>query len=262
MTFICLSIIGNIYAGDISADKIMENSHHRVLYQGNSSKAFMKMSIIDAKGNKRKRQFYSMRLDKPSDEAKSDRGVGDQYFYIFFKRPGDIKKTSFLVHKNSHKDDDRWLYLPALDLVKRIASGDKRTSFVGSNFFYEDISGRSLYDDTHEIVSEDETYYVLKSTPKKNDVEFTYYKTWVHKESFIPVNVKYYDAKDEVYRYFENQKVEMIQGFATVTKGVMHDVKRGEKSIIEASKIVYDNGVPERVFTERYLRNPPKKYFK
>lgn len=260
---IYLGVTGNASAQDLSAKEIMEKTHHRILYQGDSKKSSMKMTIIDKKGNKRKRQFYSLRLDKDSKEKKLDRGTGEQFFYIYFKRPGDIKKTAFLVHKHSTKDDDRWLYLPALDLVKRIASGDKRTSFVGSNFFYEDISGRSLYDDTHKIDSQDKTYYVLKSTPKvKDDVEFSYYKTWVHKKSFIPVSIKYFNKQGEMYRYFENLKVEMIDNIQTVTKGVMYDVKRGEKTMIESSKIVYNQGMTESIFTERYLRNPPKKYFK
>lgn len=257
-----LILSSNTSAKGLSAEQVMEKAHHRVLYQGNSQKSSMKMTIIDSKGNERKRKFYSLRLDKASDEQSNDRGLGSQLFYIYFKRPGDIKKTAFLVHKNFEKEDDRWMYLPALDLVKRIASGDKRTSFVGSNFFYEDISGRSLFDDTHELVSEDKNYFLLKSTPKNDDVEFSYYKTWVHKKSFIPVSIEYYDTQGEKYRHFENKKVEKIDGILTMTKGVMHDLKRGEKTIVEASKLVYNEELPESIFTERYLRNPPSKYFR
>ena len=72
-----------------------------------------------------------------------------------------------MVWKHLDKDDDRWLYLPALDVQKRIAATDKRTSFVGSHFFYEDVSGRRLSDDRHELVEVTDTYYVMKNTPKE-----------------------------------------------------------------------------------------------
>jgi hypothetical protein len=56
---------------------------------------------------------------------------GDQDYVVLFSRPADVRNTVFLVKKHVASDDDRWLYLPGLDLVRRIAAGDKRTSFVG-----------------------------------------------------------------------------------------------------------------------------------
>ena len=246
-----------------TAETIMEQAHHVMLYQGEMKRASVRMTITDANGNERKRQFYSLRLDKPSPEQREDRGTGGQYFYLYFRRPGDIKRTAFLVHKHPDKDDDRWLYLPDLDLVKRIAAGDKRTSFVGSTFFYEDISGRSLDEDRHELVSEDDTYFVIKSTPlEPDDVEFAYYKTWIHKTTFIPVQIEYFDDQGEKYRLCENKQVDTIEGKPTVVRGVMHDLRRGESTLIESSRVTYDLDLPEGVFTERYLRNPPTSYFR
>jgi hypothetical protein len=246
----------------LTAEEIMERSHHRVLYQGDSKRARVEMTITDANGNERRRQFYSLRLDKDSPEKAADRGRGEQFYYIYFRRPGDIKKTVFLVHKHPDGDDDRWLYLPGLDLVKRIAAGDKRTSFVGSNLFYEDVSGRDLYADSHQLESADDTYFVLKSTPKDpGEVEFSYYRTWIHKASFIPVRIEYFDKNGEKYRECENQKVEQINGKPTVVKGLMRDLKRGEQTLVESSRVEYDADLPEEIFSERYLRNAPDGYF-
>lgn len=247
----------------MTPEQIMEKSHHKILYQGDMKRASVKMKIIDANGNVRKRQFYTLRLDKNSPEKKADRGIGEQYYYIYFRRPGDIKKTAFLVHKKQGGADDRWLYLPGLDLIKRIAAGDKRTSFVGSTLFYEDVSGRDINADTHEITSEDDTYFVIKSTPKKpDDVEFNYYQSWVHKLSFMPVRIEYFDKNNEKYRVGENQKVETIEGRQTVTKGQVTDLKRNEKTVVEWSKVTYEFSATEDIFSERYLRNPPLEYFK
>jgi hypothetical protein len=84
---------------------------------------------------------------------------------------------SYIVWKHLGRDDDRWLYLPALDLVRRVASSDKRSSFAGTNFLYEDISGRSAELDKHELLSSEGDLYILKNTPKDTDqVEFSYYR--------------------------------------------------------------------------------------
>ena len=107
-----------------------------------------------------------------------------------------------------------------------------------------------------------ETYHVLKSTPKEpGEVEFSYYRTWIHKASFIPVRIEYHDKNDEKYRYCENLEVQQIDGKPTVVKGLMQDIKRGEETLVESSRVEYDVDLPEEIFSERYLRNPPDQYF-
>ena len=165
-----------------------------------------------------------------------------------------------MVHKHVDKDDDRWIYLPALDVQKRIAATDKRTSFVGSHFFYEDVSGRGLEDDEHELVEVTKSYYVLKNTPKDPDlVEFDSYTMWIHKGTFIPVEVKF-ESGGQVYRTAKVLAVKEIQGHMTVTKSQMTDLRTGGSTTMEYRSVEYDVGLTEDVFTERYLRTPPMKY--
>lgn len=263
MIFFLLASSASSANTEPDADEIMEKAHHMTLYQGDGMRMRTKMVTVDKNGNKRKRQFIGLRLDKSSDAQAADRGYGEQLYYIYFRRPGDIKDTAFLVHKKPGGDDDRWMYLPALDLVKRISAGDKRTSFVGSTFFYEDISGRHLEADTHAIIETSSDYYVLKSVPKvAGDVEFSYYKTWVHRGSFIPVRVEYYDKAAMKYRFFENLKVENIEGKNTVVKGRMTNLITGEITEVASSKVTYGDNLSEDIFSERSLRNPPAVLFK
>ena len=46
---------------------------------------------------------------------------------MFFLQPADVKDTAFLTtdYDDPKKDDDQWLYLPALRKTKRIATTDK-----------------------------------------------------------------------------------------------------------------------------------------
>lgn len=149
--------------------------------------------------------------------------------------------------------------MPGLNLVKRIAASDKRTSFVGSDFFYEDVSGRGTDVDVHELVETTESYYVLKNTPKDSkSVEFASYKIWIHKTSFIPVKGEYYDAKGDKIREMKALEVQQVQNFPTVTKSMISDLRTGSATTISYTKVEYDIDLTEEIFTERYLRNPPR----
>lgn len=245
-----------------SVEKIVEKSNHVAYYQGKDGRAQVSMTITDEQGRERNRQFTILRMDA-EQEIDSATQSGEQYYYVFFHRPADVNKTVFMVWKHIEEDDDRWLYLPALDLVKRIAASDERTSFVGSHFFYEDVSGRGIEEDVHELVETTDNYYVLKNTPRNPDlVEFKYFKMWIHKDTFIPVKTEYYDQNDEMYREYKVLKVEDIQGFQTVTRASMEDTKMGGKTLMEYGEVTYNVGLPRDIFTERYLRNPPRQYLR
>jgi hypothetical protein len=168
---------------------------------------------------------------------------------------------TYMVHKyvDPQKDDDRWLYLPALSLTKRIAAGDKRTSFVGSDFLYEDVSGRSLTEDTHELIETTDKFFVVKNVPKQPDsVEFSYYNVSIDRKNFVPMKMEFYDKEDKLYRTIESVKVETIQELPTVVKSVVTNLQTGSKTEMEFSNVQYNIDLGD-IFTERYLQRPPRE---
>ncbi len=260
---------------NMTADQIVDKANFTAYYQGADGRAKVQMNIVDSQGRTRQRDLTILRWDQPdpkkvskasdnkADSKSKEQFTGEQKFYVFFHKPADVDKMAFLVWKHLDKDDDRWLYLPKLDLVKRIAGGEKRTSFVGSNFFYEDISGRNTTYDTHELAETSDNYFVLKSTPKDpKSVDFIYYKTWIHRKTFLVIKTEYYDSDDKPYRRYEAKAVEKIQDFWTVTKSRMTDLRANSYTDAVYSSVKYDVGIPESIFTERYLRQPPLEYLK
>ena len=158
------------------------------------------------------------------------------------------------------KEGSRWMWLPALNLKRSIAPGDKRTSFVGSDFVYEDVFDRSLKEDTHELIETTDTQYVVKNTPTKpGDVEFSYYIVQIDKETFLPRKAEYFARNGKLYRTVEATKVETIQGFPTVTESVVKDLNTGGSTVSRFSNIEYNIGFKENIFTERFLRRPPRE---
>lgn len=246
----------------LNADEIVRKANHAALYMGLDSKGKVKMVIQDKQGRKRERELNMLRKDVGD-------GDGDQKYFVYFQAPADVRKMIFMVHKHAEpgKEDDRWLYMPSLDLVKRIAGGDKRTSFAGSDFLYEDISGRNAQADVHELIETTDRYYVVRNTPKNpDDVEFGHYDAYVDKTTFLPMKMEYFRKDGRPYRVIKSTKVKAIEAeedgkkvvYPTVTESVAEDMESGSKTVMTFSKIRYNIGIKDAFFSERYLRRPPR----
>ncbi len=267
MVAVLMTCAGSAFAagspGGVSVDEIVRKANHMALYQGEDGRGRVEMVITDRQGRTRKRVFAMLR----KDDGEGDR---DQRYYVLFHEPADVRRTVFMVHKHAApgKDDDRWLYLPGLDLVKRIASSDKRTSFVGSDFLYEDISGRSVTEDRHELLRTTDRHYVVKNVPKQpHTVEFAYYLAYVDRKSFMPVKMEFFKKADRLYRVIEVERLENVAarekgravGYPTVMKTVAQDLDTGSRTEMVFSAVGYNSGLKDDLFSERYLRKPPRE---
>lgn len=253
VTMTVLMIAGLAQGAELTADEIVEKANQASYYAGQDGRADVTMTIHDAGGGKRVREFRILRKNT---------GDGNQKFYVYFQAPADVRKMAYLVWKKTGEgqDDDRWMWMPALNLVRRIAPGDKRTSFVGSDFVYEDVSGRNTRADTHELIETTETQYVLRNVPTDTgSVEFSEYTVWIDKDTFLPRKAEYKDKQGKRYRTFEATRVETVDGHPTVMESVVSDLASGSRTVNAFSKVEYDLGLKEQIFSERFLRRPPRE---
>ncbi len=238
------------------AVEIMKRSHLAYYYAGDDGVADVVMTLVDKKGKERNREFTMLRLDLEDG--------GDQMYYTYFRKPSDVSRLTFMVHKTPDGNDMRWIYVPSVDLVRPISADDKNSSFVGSDFSYEDVSGRHWNEDDHSLIGESELdgrpVFVVESVPKEGYKGFARKVSYIAKDSYMPLKEEYFDKKDNMVRVFTAGKVEEIDGILTVTERSMEDLKKGSRTKVEFTKISYNIGVEEDVFTERYLKNPPRKY--
>jgi len=241
----------------LSAEEIMKRSQSAFLYQGKDFKARVMIKLISKGGHERLRELTMLR--KNYGEA-----GGNQKYFIYFFQPADVKGMTFMVYKYPARDDDRWFFVPAINMVRRIAAQDKRSSFVGSDFTYEDVSGRDIEEDNHTIIKEERLgnrdCYVIKSTPKAGDMDYTYKLSWIDKENFLPLKEEYYDRKGELYKVFSADEIKEIKGFPTVTKRTMENLQSGHRTEVQFTKVDYNIGIEDILFTERFLKQPPRKW--
>lgn len=248
---------------DPSIETIIARSNHAALYQGTDCQGTTTMTITDSQGRTRKRQFNMLRKNGDAVDK-------EQKYFVYFVEPSDVRKMVFMVHKHvgEGNDDDRWLYMPSLDLVKRIAASDKRTSFVGSDFLYEDISGRSPEEDRHELQKTTDQFYVVKNIPQKPDaVEFAFSVAKIDKTTFLPMRIDYFKTEGKPYRTITVLDVAPVEAtkngkpvtYPTVVRSVARDLESGSKTEMVFTKTRYNAGLADDLFTERYLRRAPKE---
>ena len=170
-----------------------------------------------------------------------------------------------MVWKHPQRDDERWLFIPAIKLVRRIAANDKRSSFVGSDFTYEDVSGREVEEDTHTLLREetlnDRPVFVIRSVPKdESSGDFSSRLAWIDKENFVLWREEYYDKRNELYKVFTADEVKQVEDQWTAVRRTMKNVQNGHRTEVTLSEVDYNVGLEDNLFSERYLSNPPARW--
>jgi outer membrane lipoprotein-sorting protein len=91
--------------------------------------------------------------------------------------------------------------------------------------------------------------------------------SWVDKTTFLPLKEEYYDLQKELVRMFSADKIEEVtigegeerKTVPTVTRRTMKNIKTGHRTEVTFTSVSYNIGLGDNIFTERYLRRPPKE---
>ena len=215
---------------------------------GKDSKATAQMLLIDKNGGKRFRTFITISKDY-GEVSKS---------FIRFTAPADINGTSFLTWENTDRDNDQFLYLPALNRVRRIVSSQKSSQFVNTDYTYEDMERRKPDLDQHAIVGEEKLLgrdcWLLESIPKElKGSQYGKRKAWVPKDILVPIKIEYFDQKDQPVKVFSASALKQVDGIWVIVESQMEDLKKEHKTLLKTEDIKFNRGVADTVFTEAYM---------
>ncbi len=238
----------------ITADEIAKQVDERD--DGDKSVSTMEMILIDKHGNKRVRKMKNYSMDKGRDT----------HSVIFFLSPADVRNTAFLTYDyhDSNKDDDQWLYLPALKKTKRIASSDKSSSFMGSDFTYSDMTSRDIDDYNYRIAKETSVrghkVWVMESIPKtqKTIDETGYIKSYmfVRQDNFVVVRALHILNEQGRKKYLDVKKLEKIDGIWVATEIEMKTTKDKStlhRTILKLDDVKFNQDLDDTFFTVRRI---------
>jgi outer membrane lipoprotein-sorting protein len=236
---------------NIDAHQVAVNVDERE--DGNDMTATLEMTLTNKRGQQRTRKVINYRKDYDKDNKS----------VLFFLEPADVKGTGFLSwnYDDESKDDEQWLYLPALKKVRRISSSDKADSFMGTDFTYSDMGDYNIDDYTYkhldpEVIAGIECYHIER-LPKDKDVvnETGYGRTeiWVRPDNWVMVKAVFFDKNLKLLKEFTASDIEQIDGIWTIKTMKMDNKQTGHHTIFQFTDIKYNSGLDDDIFSQRQL---------
>ncbi|AYQ57276.1 Outer membrane lipoprotein-sorting protein [Bathymodiolus thermophilus thioautotrophic gill symbiont] len=228
---------------------------------GSSVVSTLQMILIDKHKKQRIRQMRTF---------SKDINKNTEYKSVFFLTPSDVKNTAFLTfdYSGNDKDDDQWMYLPALKKTKRIPASDKDGAFMGSDFSYADMTDKNLDDYHFKLLKEGvikrkngkNPVWIIQSLPKNQAVidETGYTKSilYIRKDNFMLARAKFYLKKANRVKYMDVRKMEKIDGIWVATQTTM-TTKYGKqtlhKTILSNRDIKINVAIDDEMFSVRKI---------
>lgn len=225
---------------------------------GKDGRSTMRMRLFDRQGRVRERGLSILSLKGgPGRPVPGDRSL------TRFTYPNDIDGTGFLVWEDPDGDDQRFLYLPSLGRVRRIAGNETQDSFVGSDFTYEDIGGREFNDYTYTLLDANAAWtapdgtvhpaYRLESRSTDSNPRFPRVESLIRKDNFVVVHAEIHNKRDELQKTFDVRRIDRVDGIWTVLEMVMSDSLQRTRTELVVEKAEYNVGLTESDFSRRQL---------
>jgi outer membrane lipoprotein-sorting protein len=186
-------------------------------------------------------------------------GPNGSRMIIVFQRPANVAGTRFLTMDNASGGEDRWIFLPSLGKIRRIAASEGGGNFMGTDFSYDDISSmdRDIDLDAHTVLREEaldgKACYVIQSVPKDPDYQYSKIITWVDKARSLIYKNEMYNRRGELIKVMEVLGYKDVQGRPTAMQTKVSTLASGTSTTIYMDIVKYDDPIPEGVFTTAYL---------
>ena len=238
----------------LTARQIADKSYEATRLAG--SEATATMTIIDSKGRERVRKIAQ--VSKLYDNGDTEKKL------VRFLAPADVKGTGLLSFDYENKDDDMWLYMPALRKTRRIVSTEKSKSFMGSEFSYSDMTPPSLDDFEFNLLGEEEFNDVLcwniEMIPIDEDIAdengFSKKISWIGKDNFVIRKSVYYDLDEEYHKELIIHEIREMDPTNHKYRPIhleMENHQNGRRSILHIDQIIFNPNIKDEYFTMRYL---------
>jgi outer membrane lipoprotein-sorting protein len=244
-----LAAAGVLTAQDaVNAASIVDRSRNRI--EASTIQTQSRMVITSKSGSVTERVM---------DQYSKDDASGNNRSMLFFRSPASIAGTRFLTMENAGKDDDRWIFLPSTGKRRRIASSEGSSSFVSTDFSYDDVSSqdRNADLDNHRLLREekfrDADCYVIESTPKDPGYQYSKMIHYIDKGNFVNYKIELYDRRGNQVKLLEILDLKDVQGRLTPMATKMTTLAAGTSTTINVNIIRYDENIPEGVFTTAFL---------
>ena len=239
---------------ELTAEQIVDRSYDATRLKGTEGASTM--TIIDGKGRERVRKITS--VTKLYDNGETEKRL------IRFLSPADVKGTGLLTFDYDKKDDDLWLYMPALRKTRRIISSEKAKNFMGSEFTYADMTPPNLEDFNYKKLGEETVEatpcWKIEVVPRDDDIAdengFSKRIVFIGKKDFVIRKAIYRDLDGSLHKELNVREIKEVDTESHKYRPIhmiMVNLQNDRKSILKVDKIQFTPDTKDEYFTTRYL---------
>jgi len=239
--------VGTVLAADpATGEQIVREADRRQqtrteFYEG-------KLTVVGASGKVREKEWRYWRLGH-GGEAKT---------IIQFTTPAEVAGVGLLTYAHAKRDDEQWMWTPAIQRERRIAPQEKSTRFLGTDFTYEDLSERVIEDWTYELLGtepcgEGDCWKIESIPASKGKSQYTKTRLWFRRSDYALMRMEM-EIDGQVRRTMVLSGQRVIGGVVTAHEIAIADVAKGTRTELAVSDVAYDLSLDESLFTLRGLR--------
>jgi outer membrane lipoprotein-sorting protein len=247
---LCVCALPEISAGaSTDARAVMES-----VYKQDSSRDMTlraNLEIFDKDGRGQKKKFVLKRIG----------GLGQSKTLVRFTDPAEIRGVELLSVVQKGAPDQQWLYTPAIQRVRSIATRERSEPFASSDFTYEDIAERVLDDFTYKTLSEGEAIqghktYKIEATPltaEKSQYKFVYF--WIGQDMPVILAAEMYDQGGKKIKEFHASGLKKVNGTWGARHLEMSSLLQNTRTVLTIDDAQFNTGLDDKLFTAEALAN-------
>ncbi len=214
------------------------------------------MELISKRGKVRRRVTRMYRRDF-GEERRS---------ILFFEDPPSLEGTALLTfdYPDVGRNDDQWVYLPALRKSRRIAAADRGRSFLGTDLSYEDIKKETrlgLDDYRWNNVGRGEAggadCWLLEGIPvdeaTARALGYGRVLIYVDAEIWMPRRLDYWNVPGEPLKTVSLLDIREVEGIWTAHRIEARNHRTGHRTHLLFGAVDYGAELSPDLFTERAL---------
>ena len=237
----------------LSGADIVKHCYYK--YAGDDQRSRLTITITDPNGKGIKSEYYRLWKHYAGKDGIVDKVI------LFGESPPDIRGVNFMrwgYSATSGKLADQWVYLPEMNMVRRVSQRDPGNMDWG--YSDEDLRIRDLGEDQHRLDRieriDDRDFYVVESTPLYDSAygkRITYFNKDLAWEECAPHQVDYYDKNGELLKQ-EFITWRRINAAWVWDTAVMYNLRTKVTATYQMQETAVNVGLEDRLFSERQLR--------
>ena len=238
----------------ISALDIVKKNIGKKNFKGLEIKSSFK--TIDDQGREKGGKIYM--ASKTSDDGSVEKRL------IEMLEPDEMKGTILLIFDYDTRDDEMWVYMPALKKPRKIVSSKSSKSFMGTEFTLGDMAVTNIEDFKYSLKGSDNIdgvdCWIVECIPAKQQVSsksgYSRKILYIGKNDYITRKGMFFDRNGKLKKILTAGKVKKVDPASSeymAFEMAIENVQNGKKSSIVMDEITLNHNLKDEIFTVEWL---------